>query len=63
MNSDDFKDRTKKFALRIIKLVRSLPDNIAGRTIGGQIFRSGTSLPPIIGLLAGPVQKLNLFLN
>ncbi|MFA4941411.1 MAG: four helix bundle protein [Patescibacteria group bacterium] len=44
MNSDDLKNRTKKFALRIIKLVSSLPNNIAGRTIGGQIFRSGTSV-------------------
>ena len=31
------------FALRIIKLTESLPNNITGRTLGNQIIRSGTS--------------------
>lgn len=44
MNAGDLKNRTKKFALRIIKLTNFFPSNIAGRTIGGQIFRSGTSV-------------------
>ena len=43
MNAENLKERTKKFALRIIKLVNSLPNNMAGRIIGNQIFRSGTS--------------------
>lgn len=38
------KDRTKKFALRIVKLVDALPKTTAGRTIGNQIIRSGTSV-------------------
>jgi|SRR5580765_2338957 len=42
---DNLKDRTKKFALRIIKLVDSLPKTLAARTIGGQLIRSGTSVP------------------
>lgn len=29
---------------RIIKLVEALPNTIAGRNIGNQIFRSGTSV-------------------
>jgi four helix bundle protein len=37
-------ERTKKFALRVIRLVNSLPENKIGRTIGGQLLRSGTSI-------------------
>jgi four helix bundle protein len=43
MNADDLKKRLKVFALRIIKLSESLPNNITGKTIGNQIIRSGTS--------------------
>jgi len=38
------KGRTKKFALRIIKLIRSLPSGSEGRIIGHQLLRSGTSV-------------------
>ncbi|MCF8380850.1 MAG: four helix bundle protein [Bacteroidales bacterium] len=44
MTKEELKDRTKKFALMIIKLVDELPDTRAGRTIGNQIIRSGTSV-------------------
>src|SRR5882762_4728094 len=44
MTEDDLKKRTKRFALRILKLVAALPRNLAGRTIGGQLVRSGTSV-------------------
>jgi four helix bundle protein len=44
MNRLEMVDRTKKFALRIIHLVDSLPNTKVGRTIGGQILRSGTSI-------------------
>ena len=44
MTEDDLKKRTKQFALRILKLVAALPKTIAGRTIGGQLARSGTSV-------------------
>ncbi|GIK61106.1 MAG: four helix bundle protein [Ignavibacteriota bacterium] len=44
MNRDELKKRTKEFALRIIKLVNALPNNSAGRVIGNQLLRSGTSL-------------------
>ena len=44
MNSDDLKKRTKQFALRVLKLVAALPDNVRGRIVGGQLARSGTSV-------------------
>jgi four helix bundle protein len=44
MNESDFKLRTKKFSLRIIKLVGALPKTAEGRAIGNQLIRSGTSV-------------------
>jgi len=44
MKADDLKKRTKQFALRILKLVSALPNNVHGRAIGGQLVRSGTSV-------------------
>ncbi len=44
MKENDLQVRTKKFALRIIKLVEALPNTLTGRTIGGQLIRSGTSV-------------------
>ena len=45
MTEDDLKKRTKRFALRVLNLVAALPRTIAGRTIGNQLARSGTSVP------------------
>ena len=44
MNPSDFKRRTKAFALRMIRLVEALPPSSAGRVIGGQLLRCGTSV-------------------
>lgn len=44
MNEMELKKRTKRFALRIIKLVSALPKSIEGRAIGNQLIRSGTSV-------------------
>lgn len=44
MDADELRDRTKKFALRIIKLVDALPNNVIGRAIGNQLVRCGTSV-------------------
>lgn len=44
MTSDELKLRTKKFALRIIKLTENLPDNQSGKIIGNQLIRSATSV-------------------
>jgi len=38
------KDRTKRFAIRIVKLFRALPKNDEARIIGKQVMRSGTSI-------------------
>lgn len=44
MQRSDMVERTKKFALRIIRLVNNLPNDKVGRTIGGQLLRAGTSI-------------------
>ena len=44
MDRTEMTDRTKKFALRVIRLVNSLPESKVGRTIGTQLLRSGTSI-------------------
>ncbi len=44
MDEKAFKDRTKKFALRVIKLVEALPKTKTGEVIGRQLLRSGTSV-------------------
>jgi len=36
--------RTKRFALRILKLFRSLPKSEEARILGRQLLRSGTSI-------------------
>jgi four helix bundle protein len=41
---DDLKERTKLFALRIVKLYRSLPKSQEALVLGKQILRSGTSI-------------------
>ena len=42
--SEELKKRTKQFAIRIIKLFRSLPRTEEARVIGKQMLRSGTSV-------------------
>ena len=44
MDPNELKNRTKKFALRIMKLVDSLPNTRAGNAIANQLIRSGTSV-------------------
>jgi four helix bundle protein len=44
MNADEFKKRTKRFALEIIRVVESLPKTATAYTIGGQLLRCGTSV-------------------
>jgi four helix bundle protein len=43
-NPTDLKNRTKAFALRIIRLYQALPKNGEAQVIGKQILRSGTSV-------------------
>jgi len=44
MNTEDFKNRTKAFALRVIRLTESLPKNQTANVIGKQLLRCGTSV-------------------
>ena len=44
MNKQDFKDRTKEFALGILTLVDGLPKKLAANIIARQLVRSGTSV-------------------
>lgn len=44
MKEFDLKQRTKQFALRIIRLFRSLPKTGDAQVIGKQVLRSGTSV-------------------
>ena len=43
-NPTDLKNRTKAFALRIIRLYQALPKSGEAQVIGKQILRSGTSV-------------------
>ena len=43
MTTEELRNRLKVFAVRIVKLVDKLPNTSAGRAIGNQIVRSGTS--------------------
>ena len=40
----DLKERTKEFALRIIKMYSSLPKSTEAKVLGTQVLRSGTSV-------------------
>lgn len=44
MEPKDLKDRTRKFALRIIKLVHALPPGKISDVIGYQLLKCGTSV-------------------
>ncbi|HLK34279.1 MAG TPA: four helix bundle protein [Terriglobales bacterium] len=41
---EDLRERTKKFALRVIRLFRALPRSGDAQVIGKQLLRSGTSV-------------------
>lgn len=43
MTKEELKERFRQFSLRIINLVNSMPNSIAGNAIAKQIVRSGTS--------------------
>ncbi len=44
MSDEQLKTRTKQFALRVIRLVESLPHTKTASVIGNQLLRSGTSV-------------------
>lgn len=44
MTETEMKNRTKAFAIRVLKLVEALPETRSGRIIANQLGRSGTSV-------------------
>ena len=42
--AEELKERTKQFAIRIVRLYQALPKKDEGRVIGRQVLRSGTSV-------------------
>jgi four helix bundle protein len=46
MNAGEVKERLIDFSVRVIKLVEALPASLAGKHIGQQLLRSGTSPAP-----------------
>jgi four helix bundle protein len=44
MNEQEFKDKTKRAAIRVIHLVESLPKSSTTEVIGKQLLRSATSV-------------------
>ncbi|MGA3145228.1 MAG: four helix bundle protein [Verrucomicrobiota bacterium] len=44
MNPTELKERTIRFAVRVLKFADALPTKPSGRTIAGQVARSGCSV-------------------
>src|ERR1700730_9154336 len=44
MKSAELQQRTKSFALRVLKLIEQLPNTIGGRVFANQVARSATSV-------------------
>ena len=44
MNTSDLRQRTKRFALEIIKFFETLPKDETSRVLGRQLLRAGTSV-------------------
>jgi four helix bundle protein len=44
MTPAELKERTKQFALRVVRLFRALPRNTDAQVMGKQLLRSGTSV-------------------
>lgn len=42
--ADELRQRTKRFAIRIVNLFRALPRSADAQTLGKQLLRSGTSV-------------------
>jgi four helix bundle protein len=44
MTTEEMRERTKQFTLRVMKVVSALPDNTQGRIISHQLMKSGSSV-------------------
>ncbi len=71
MQNEDLKVRTRRFALRIIKLYATIPNTVEAQIVGKQMVRSGTSVgahyreaqyaksdPDFISKIQGALQEL-----
>jgi four helix bundle protein len=59
--AEELKLRTKKFALRIIKVFQALPRSEDARTLGRQLLRSGTSVAANYRAVVVPDLKRSLW--
>ena len=57
--AQELKERTKQFAIRVVRLFRSLPKTEEARVIGKQALRSGTQLQRTTVLFAEHVPRLS----
>lgn len=44
MDSDELRERTMAFAVRVLRLAEAMPPTVSGRTIARQVAKSGTSV-------------------
>ncbi len=44
MQNEDLRERTKTFALRVVRMFSALPKSTEAQVIGKQVLRSGTSV-------------------
>lgn len=44
MNENEMKNRTRAFAIRVLKLTEALPETRSGRIVANQLGRAGTSV-------------------
>ena len=44
MTTQELKDRTRRFAIEVLKLGESIPATVSGRAIASQLIRAGTSV-------------------
>lgn len=63
MNSNELKERTKKFALKIIKLYEELSNSKKGQILGGRLLRSGTSVGANYRAACRAISNADLFIK
>ena len=55
----DLRERTKSFALRVVRLFSTLPKTTEAQILGKQVLRSGTSIGAITARRIADEAKLN----
>lgn len=61
--NDELRERTKKFALRVIKAFQSLPKTDEARILGKQFLRAGTSVGANFRAVCRARSDAEFFLN